>query len=367
MDSIANLDQRSAIRLLLRLKAGVPPGTDIGCVTLGRDPEERQVFSILEKTAQGEHTWKIIRGSYGQGKSHFLQFIRETALSMGFGVMYLSADADVGALNHPQRHIYLLSAALETRGLPFTGFGSILRQIFTGNLVDTEAILGEFSRTTHDYDWQFSCSLRNAVQHSSALPRLIEIASANDLVSTALSDNTRRRAYHRLTIIVRFLRCLGFKGLVILVDEAESIFTKLPNIRSRQGAYRCLSFYCTSRLLRNVSCFVAFTPDGYDRLRQDVEGYRIDWSSWLKEEPLRAFRSQCKVQDPIDMKGLHAKELGELGGRLRRIYEVAYNKGRVLPRGKDWASLEQSIVNHSPSPRYFIKSMISMFDALRLK
>ncbi len=98
-------DKIRAKRMFESMRTGLPPAPgDLRRLAVGVDSLDSEVARFLEEVP--EHgAVRIIRGGYGHGKSVSLRLLEEDALEMGFLVAHTEIDASENQLNKPH-HVY---------------------------------------------------------------------------------------------------------------------------------------------------------------------------------------------------------------------------------------------------------------------
>ncbi len=86
--SIENSNNSEKKKIIEAFRLGIVPGFAVKDITVGRKKEIKKVEEWLEKDSES----LMIIGQYGQGKSHIIRYIREKALDDG----YLVAYCDIG-------------------------------------------------------------------------------------------------------------------------------------------------------------------------------------------------------------------------------------------------------------------------------
>jgi hypothetical protein len=154
----------------------------------------------------------------------------------------------------------------------------------------------------------------------------------------------------------------GAKGLVLLIDEVESIYTKLPNANSRSGAYRVLSALCVGEELSDLRVALAITPDADRQMRADLPdlpdegGLPCETIGALADSAAsRAARIQCLL--------LTGHERKDLVRRIRLLMEAAY--GPIGVAKSAWIEFVEEVAALEVPVRLLVRQAIDFLDAYR--
>jgi len=363
------------IRTIYRLRAGLPPCENLEHLTVGGDKMLTVVRSLLKT---GPHSaWAVARGDYGGGKSHALTLFADVAGHEGYATCHLSADGYANALNHPQRFLPSLLATLEIPLRPTYGYTDLLYDVMSdAQLAD------RLCSIVHSHLDGWTCV---ASESRMCLARIVELIHKNEahcdewtanlrLVTAHLTGdsirhlsatpNYRRTAYNLLSIARDLLLEVGIKGIAIAIDETESIYTKLPNARSRQGATRVLAGLCCFPHCRAI---LAVTPDAFRNIISDVSLTFADSSALPIEDTPKWVNALKSGAIPIlDCRPLTGDQRKELLDTVRLAYVRAY--GDEFASGgftQRWNKNVQLAADPQVPVRLVVRQAIDLMDSVR--
>ncbi|MFO7675819.1 MAG: BREX system ATP-binding domain-containing protein [bacterium] len=220
-----------ACRIIEAFRLGIVPVQDIEAFTFGREREVAIAESALAGLAQGTGDVYLVEGEYGTGKTHLLEYIHHRALKEGMCAtvcrfdplevsphrpkrVYRELISNLRYLKDGREHGYrdLLrdASGLEMRDHVF--FGPVLaklRRLDAGNLeseVFWQWIEGESTK-----EYATDATSQNRVRGGQRIPALYDFSTAADFYCNILSG------------LSWIARQVGLKGLVLLVDEAETV------------------------------------------------------------------------------------------------------------------------------------------------
>ncbi len=290
---------------------GTPPEWGFQLFTAGLGDYLDIVEEDYLKTfvAHGGSAFKMIVGAYGGGKTHFLYNVREKAWKNGYVVSYVSLRHDESPFHRMDRVYRAIALSLTAPLSPEEllegsekGLGAFLKnwlvrareKLQQAGLPDeklAEALQDEARTAVADLEGShYAAALRHAF--------LALAAGADDdfevILQWLTADGYDRHIHHPFGILrpldravafsairslVQWVRNLGYRGLVILLDEAEQI----PSMSSKQkevmlSNLRELIDECGQTSFRNVMIFYAVPGeqflDGqanvYEALKQRV-------------------------------------------------------------------------------------------------
>ncbi len=388
------IPKRTLNTLMNAIASGVVPRRGLEYIAVGRKKETETFVADLEDTADGGGAFRFISGRYGNGKSFMTQMVRNYAMDKGFVVM----DADLainrrltgskgegvntyrelikntayrarpeGSAIEPilQEWATKISKDLYEEGLPKQHILSTIR-----------AATSEFSSLQyyHDFILMINGYMYDFLCDSEDSPALRWLKGEYELksdvrkefgINTLVDDSNW---YEIIKLWARLFRVLGYKGLVIFLDEAVVLY-KLPSKVSRSNNYeRLLTMF--NDIMQGKSMFLSIyvcgTPEfikdpvrglfSYDALKSRlISGrYESDYDNYLG--PI------------INLKPLSNEEIFVLLRTVKDLHEQRYD----YVSGIDDEKLEiylKTVLSNSLSatlttPREITRDLISLLDTL---
>ena len=254
--------ERDAV--LQSLRAGVVPRLGQQHVQVGRSNEIAALLTDLDRIADGGSAVRFVIGSYGAGKTFFLQTIRTLALQKKLVTVHadLAPDRRLHATGGQARSLYTeLMRNLSTRANPDGGaMTSVVERFVTTAMSDAQetakspadvirARLGHLSELTGGYDfaqviakyWEGHDSGNLQLQEDAVRWLRGEFSTRTDArsalgVRTIIDD---AKFYDQLKLLAVFVQQAGFSGLLVTLDEMVNLF-KLTNTQARNANYEQL-------------------------------------------------------------------------------------------------------------------------------
>jgi hypothetical protein len=211
-------------------------------LTIDGPEEERKIVRWLSD-APSDGLCKVFFGGYGTGKSHHLQLVKATALRDGWVTAFVEFDPKAADPAKPHLVYRELMAALEfpTRddGSQTSGFFGLVKEVRNhwaevraGKLfksspwfTETFSILQSVAHSDEETYQQAMSWLPGFSKDATALKSLARHAGINlrTLPKMPVSKGTGEIYVFHLVVLSEVCRSLGYKGLAIILDEAEHV------------------------------------------------------------------------------------------------------------------------------------------------
>ena len=389
--------------LLAGISAGVVPRAGAPYIAIGRVDEIRALTDDLSRVAEGQSSMRLLIGRYGSGKSFLLQLLRSRAIELGF----VTADADLS----PERKLSgeggiatyrELSRNLAVKASPdggaWSGILSRFMQSVTGE-ISSELPEEEYRTAALDRVRKILSPLGDEVggyNYVTVLARYAEAYLTDDTEHMAAClrwlrgeyrTKTDARAaigirtlsiiddaswYSHVRLLSRFVRLIGYQGLLVLIDECVNLY-KIPNRISREANYeKILSMYNDTLqgvagglmiVLGGTPRFLEDTRRGlfsYEALRSRLSDGRFVMDSGV---PLKNMMSPV-----IRLRRLSDNELLALTLRLRALHAQYYGTEEAISDEMAAAFLIEELsragAEEMITPREIIRDFVTLLDLL---
>jgi hypothetical protein len=360
-------NDHSALRALLRLKAGLTPLERVGDLTINMARHEKYLRDLFDKADASERAFGMVLGPYGAGKSHFLQLAKDYALAHNFAVAQLAQATGVGSLSHPQRHLSTILSSLTApapRGPLLEWLGTYADDPTNCRLLEKHLILrtDEYREVSQVVD-DVLAVLRSDPAHLRSA-KLVEYLSGASLVGYSAHTNARIRAYRLFQFWIKFsTNYLNCGGLLLLLDEMENLFSGAVswNILSRRTAYRSLAYYLTNLKPAIIVC--ALTPNGWEHMLSEIKEKRdffTNYWSRLETENIPNLLATVLKTEPHELSIFNNASYRLLGDRLKNLHAEARDYSVGLLDSESYAPT----ISPGITPRIFAKSVVSMLEGL---
>ena len=388
------LDSQLALEIVRRMgESGLPPEHGIEEVNVGTD----SYLQILDSEYLAGHlagprgsTFKLVQGTYGAGKTHFLYCLRACAARRGYltALVTLTGARGECPFDSPL-HVYqavartLTLPAAEGRR-PVIGWTDILRDWVTGRLLEGgKAELGSWLRATLErapfayqpYRTALARFLRGLAGGADEELAPLEAWLLGQPVPVAevrafgvYEAPREQNAFAFLRSLVQAVRELELPGTALLFDEGEKqlSFARVDAKSTREvlNNLRETIDLCGRAELPGTLFAYAVTPDFVNNVlpRYPALQQRLLF-------PVAAMSVSSPLAPVIDLENLDltpAQLLTALGERLTAVYRTAYGWGGEpeLIAHNLGALVEQTLAHQLEvgHRRVFVKSWLRLLD-----
>ena len=396
----ATVPKRTLTTLMNALSSGVVPRRGLEYIAVGRKKETETFVNDLEDTAAGGGAFRFISGRFGNGKSFMTQMVRNYAMDRGFVVM----DADL-AINrrltgtkkeglNTYREL-VKNTAIRTR--PEGGAMEPMLQAWIQNMAD--AISEEKGISSDDVtDDDMAKRIRSATASMNCMQGYQDFikvviryckdyrAGSDDIfaltwlkgecelktevrknlgINTLVDDSSW---YDFVKLWAELSTKLGYKGLVVFLDEAVVLY-KLQNKISRSNNYeRLLTMFndIMQGKSSHLSMYVCGTPEFIEDPNRGLYSYEALRSRLVSGRFENGYDNY--LGPVINLRPLTNEEIYVLLKTIRDLHEqrYAYDSGITDDMLEDYlkAVLGSVISTTMVTPREITRDLISLLDTM---
>ena len=387
------ISERDAEHIFERLRSGVVPETNLETFAVGIEKQRNEIKRQLNLAADGEGVFKFLRGGYGCGKTFMARLAVNDAQVLGFATSFVVvSDNDLHF--HKFDDVYRkVVQELATKTCPRGALGDIIDRWIAK--VEDALIDGGADENSPDFDQAVAQRLEaelasltggKAPEDMSRVLRTIftlkqagKIAEASALIAwLSGSENVAasakkaagikgdigsKEALDYLHGILEVTKAAGYQGLVIVIDEAETILRMRQDIRGK--SLNGIRQICdASDRYKGLLWLFTGTPEFFDTKR-GVAGLQPlhDRIKFLTHDGFANPR-----QSQLELKPFDAVRLKEVAVRLREIYPTLNYTQLVNKITLDF--INQLIAKVTTGfggdvgviPRQFLRQLIDLFD-----
>jgi hypothetical protein len=397
--------KRMTAALFNSLGAGVTPRVGLEHIVVGRKNEISALLHDLDTAQDGGASFRILLGRYGSGKSFLMQLLRNYAMEREFVV----ADADLS----PDRRLAGTSGQgvgtyrelvrnLATRTSPNGGalkavlekwINGVQRQVMEEGQYRpsdpqfTDAVERNIFETTqeleslvHGFDF---ASVIAAYWRGHREGQDAKTGAALKWLRAEYSTKTEARQdlgvrviidddswYDYLKLLAEFVQAIGYKGLVVVIDEAVNLY-KITNTVSRNNNYEKLLSVLNDILqgrARHLAVLLGGTPMFLEDPRRGLFSYEA-----LKSRLQSSRFSRDGLVDMsspvIQLSTLSNEEIFLLLQRIRDLHALHYGYETMVGDDETVAFMEEVLNRIGASefltPRDVIRDFVSVLNILR--
>jgi len=359
-----DISERRRREVINALRGGTVPHSGLDVLAVGLDRFAPAIDEELSDVAAGGSVFKAVRGEYGAGKTFFSRWLVERARKAGFATAEIQISETETPLHKLETVYRRITENLATAEFPPSAF----REVIDGWFFVLEQDVLASGTVSADDDAAF----RDAVD-ALLEKRLLAVSQTAPAFATALrgyrkalvdgdastaegllswlggqphvAAGVRRAAGVRgeldhfgafgfLQGLIAVLRDSGYSGLVVVLDEVETLQRVRGDVRDKAlNALRQLVDEVHSGRFPGLYLLITGTPAFYDgtqgvqRLAPLAQRLAVDFTTDPKFDNARAVQ--------IRLPGFTQDSLGELGRRVRDMYAIGASEriGTVVDDG----------------------------------
>ena len=396
LDALKELEPFQARAIIEELRKGSVPVEYVPVFTVGRQKWLSYIEDDLTNyIAQGGAKVRFISGDYGDGKTHFMSVVRHLAMEKGFAVSFVVLTRDVPI--HKFETVYH-SIVRQLQG-NFDGVGirslliawlDSLSPEFQGAKAETVTkkctTLAEGFRDIPDMDINFANALAALVsnrfapmeegedEESRKADREILMhwfdggkVTKRELKPFQIYEYlSKANARQLMNSLILFLRRFGHQGLILLMDEMETVVAMSASVRN--AAYENIRLFIdNSETAQYLHIFFSIIPD----VLVSEKGFKSYDALWSRVRSIGASAGDAQrlnyrgVLVDIHQTPLQTQELVDLGRCLLSLHGTAYRWSpaeMITDKVIEDICASQKKMGVISEVRLFIKQLIGVLD-----
>ncbi len=387
--------ERDKEHIFERLRSGVVPERGLQEFAVGIERQRAEIGRQLDLAQSGEGVVKFLRGGYGCGKSFSARLALLDARERGFATSFIVVsdnDLHLHKFDDVYRKVVQeLGTATCARG----ALSDIVDRWIAG--VEDALVAGGADDAAPDFDDKvrkriesdiaaltggkapedlgralreiFTLKQAGKLREASALLSWLSgsehVGAAEKRSAGLKGEITSQDAMGYLHGILEIVKAAGYRGLVIVIDEAETILRMRQDVRGKSlnGIRQILD---AADRYHGLLWIFTGTPEFFDTKR-GVAGLTPlhDRIQFLKQDGLVTVR-----QAQLELRPFDRARLKEVGLRLRQLYPVGDPNivaQKVTPERID--VLIDEVTRGFPGdvgvvPRKFLRQLVNLFDTV---
>lgn len=332
-------NKQEAKASLLALKNGVVP-ENISSFGIKREEELAEFHHILQLIGNGNGMVKFIVGEYGSGKSFMLKQIHEQALQQNYVVSNIQIEKGV-RFNDFQTLYYHIMHSLTTEDSKQNGtsFQDLFnRWLQSLNNIDKDQSTNQIQKlisTLNDYNLSYSRALlyyiRARINHDQELANAVTswITGEQNIPATmkkrfeVVGKIDQTNAIDFIKAFIKLIKLLGYKGLVVLVDELEIVMSYRSDIRMQ--AYQNLRYLIDNSFNNQLSDSLFVFASTNDWLKNEEKGPK-SYEALFQRIGQGSKTSTTDLRQPVLLlRNLKGKEIQKLTTNIVNLFGFAYD------------------------------------------
>ena len=366
-----------ACRMIEAFRLGIVPHQDVESFTFGREREVEAIQTALKRLGEGSGDVYLVEGEYGTGKTHLLEYIHHRALKTGMATTMCQFDPQEVSPHRPKR-VYrevvhnlryirdgrehgfrdLLKEATELDVGDHVFFGPVLNKLRRLDKGHAESeVFWQWIEGESTKEYATDGRGRHRVRGGQRIPALYDFSTAADFYCNIFSG------------LSWMARQLGLKGLVLLIDEAETV-TRLWDIIYLTKSVNFMEGLVRTALadpeLRKMS-----TRMIHNRVKPVPYIYRdpsilLVFATTPSPYDYGYLKLANRVRRRVELKPLEDRALVEAFNSLVMLYRRAYDG--FEPNEQEQKRLFRRASEHGiEGVRSFIKYCVEGLDVARLR
>jgi len=387
------ISERDIEHIFERLRSGVVPERGLEIFAVGIDKQRIEIHRQLKLAADREGVFKFLRGGYGCGKTFMSRLAILDAQAQGFATSFVVvSDNDLQFYKFDDVYRKVVQE-LGTSSCARSALSDIIDRWIAR--IEDALIAGGANENSDEFDDQvqqrmeeelacltggkapedmarvlrtiFSLKQKGEIAEASALLSWLSgsenVAASAKKVAGIKGDIGSRDALDYLHGVLEIVKASGYKGLVIVIDEVETVLRMRHD--SRGKSLNGIRQICDAAdRYKGLLWIFTGTPEFFDTKR-GVAGL----------EPLSE-RIQFLVsggfanprQPQLELKPFDANRLKEVALKLREIYPTA-NRNRLISKITS-EFIEQLVAKVTSGfkgdvgvvPRQFLRQFVNVLD-----
>lgn len=374
-----------------RLRSGLVPQRGLETFAVGVEKQRAELARLLKHVEDGEGTSKFLRGGYGCGKTFMSRLTVLDALERNFAASFVVvSDNDFHLYKFDDLYRKVMQE-LSTAYCERAALGDILDR-WIGR-VESGLVAAGADEDAPDFNQRVVNRLKDDLHSATRgkvpqdMVRVVttvfelkqegKLAEAGALLSWLCgSDNVTAAAKNRAQVkgdisskdalnylhgILEIIKAAGYKGLVIVIDEAETILRMRNDVRGKSlnGIRQILD---ASDGYRGLLWVFTGTPDFFDTNR-GVQGLQ-PLHDRIKFRKSGDFANLMQPQ--IELRPFDAERLREVAIRLRDMYRGSERIGQKVSNEVIDALVQRVTEGYQGDvgviPRQFLRQFVDMLD-----
>ena len=342
------ISERDIDIIFERLRSGVVPERGLETFAVGVDKQRTEIQRQLQLAANGEGAFKFLRGGYGCGKTFMSRLAVLDAQAQGFATsfvvvsdndlhfykfddIYRKVVQELGTNSCPRgalsdiidRWIARVEDALIAGGADENsdGFDALVQQRMEEELASLTGGKApeDMARVLRAV---FTLKQKGEIVEASALLSWLSgsenVAASAKKVAGIKGDIGSREALDYLQGILEITKAAGYKGLVIVIDEAETILRMRQDVRGK--SLNGIRQICDAAdRYKGLLWLFTGTPEFFDANR-GVAGLQ-PLHDRIKFERVGGFANPRQPQ--LELKPFDAQRLKEVAVKLRGLFPTS--------------------------------------------
>ncbi|MDA3847076.1 MAG: DUF2791 family P-loop domain-containing protein [Vallitaleaceae bacterium] len=382
-------NRKDLAKTINAFRMGVIPDTELEGLIVGRDAEKKEFKHFIKAIAEEEISGlRFLNGAYGTGKTFMLEYIKEVALKENYVVANVSINSGFNLSKFDVFYTNIMNNLSiqtpdATKGTNFEDiFGLWVKKIKKENYMNVAnrnvyQVIHQLNAYNNAFATVLMIYMRAIINKNMQLANIaVSWIKGDKNISYELKKQLKvkgsvdvENAMDIFKGFVKMLTLIGYKGLIVTIDEAELMMQSRSDIRMKAYSnIRYIMDACGTNDITGCGFIIAGTDELFCDDEKGFPSYAA-LSQRLGDNIKSSKQNIGNVRQPV----VHLTRLGEgefknIGEKLFTIhkdyygYEVEVDFEKVfnlvmIECRKDHQGKEVTM-------RYFLKKMIEILDLL---
>lgn len=335
---------KQAKHIINTLKNGVVPKEGLELLRIGREIEFNEMKRCMDYISEGNSMVKFIAGEYGAGKSFFMSSLKKMAVEDNFIVAKLQIDNgfrfnSLDILYYNLMHnLYSKDSASEITSFEAIFHTWLQKLQSMENKEAASAEILEVVSALNIYNKSFARAFLSYIKAYISGDKELANAAASWLTGEKNIPSTLKMKFEAigsvdktntmdfLKAFIKLIHLLGYKGLVVLVDELELVMSERSDIR--RVSYENLRYIidtCGSSEIPHCMFVFAGTNELFENPDKGIKTYEALFQR-LGNAIDKQNHSLTDIRQPIiRLHRFTRDQLQSLTNKIVDIYHKAYD------------------------------------------
>ncbi len=390
------------MKVVESLRRGIPPERGVDMYSVGNEKLIDGIKKYHLSSIGNQGIIRFLSGSWGAGKTHFFRLLRELAFQHDCLVSNVELDLNSAALNKFEKVFYAIVSRIltptyysERENIEAAPFGTVLQEslayLATGTrsiaseityeqyikaselLMGNQAIDIDFKKMVQHYWKTFLPESSDPVIVGQARGEILQWFSGEGTVGQhrkrfgVSKMVSKENAKLMLQSLAGFVRQAGYRGLVILFDEAEQAYSVMRKSALRDAQNNLLSLINNIESLSGLFLIYATTPDFYTDPKHGIVTYGA-LSGRIGKPEQRPPRALDTIWN-LDAIETTLADYQSVASKIRSIYATAFPEAQAsLPTEAALHEIVAKLYGRHPQMagirfwRLLVSAIITDFD-----
>lgn len=398
-----NIDNALASQIVESLRTGIPPQRGVDLYSVGNEKiiEGIKRYHFPDMLNQGKI--RFVSGQWGSGKTHFFRLLREVALQNNCLVSNVELEKSSAALNKFQSVFAAIVRMVATPSFytnnttqDIAPFGTVISESLSwlstgvhnsGDEIGYEGYQKAVEKLMSDHNIDIDFKKMVKQYWETFLPespdQVITEQTRGEILQWFCGEGsigiyrkkygvsklvTKDNAKIMLQSLAGFVRLSGYKGLLILFDEAEQAYSLMRQATLREAHNNLLSLINNIKTLPGLFLIYATTPEFYTHEKYGIVVYGALSGRIGKPDEKRYPRALDTIWN-LDAVQTGLEDYQKAAVKIKNIYSKAFPSAEsLLPHDSEVEKrVRELFQQHSPLAsvrfwRLLVSSIIADFD-----